>query len=205
MGGTFDPIHYGHLVTAEEVRMRFALDEVAFVPCGIPPHRKHYDVTPAEHRYLMVVLATASNPHFTASRVEIERPGPSYAIETIEQFKRERGEESQLYFITGADAILEILTWRDHARLLKLARFVAATRPGFNLEELRGKLTDEQLDDIDFVQVPGIEISSTEIRQRLCAGLPIRYLTPSPTEAYIQKNHLYVNTDIAGEPCPTPQ
>lgn len=193
MGGTFDPIHYGHLVTAEEVRMRFRLDEVVFVPSGHPPHAKHYPVTPAEHRYLMVVLATASNPHFSASRIEIDRAGPSYAIDTIRQFKSEFGEASQLFFITGADAILEILGWRDHDQLLRLARFVAATRPGFNLDDLKQRLNAEDLKNIDFVQVPGIEISSTEIRQRVGELLPIRYLTPPETEAYIRKLGLYLN------------
>lgn len=198
MGGTFDPIHYGHLVTAEEVRMRFGLEEVIFVPCGIPPHPKPYRVTAAEHRYLMVVLATAANPFFRASRLEIDRSGPSYTVDTLTAVKQEFGAESQLAFITGADAILEILSWREPDRLLALARFVAATRPGFNLEELRGKLTDEQLAAIDFVQVPGIEISSTEIRERVASGRPIRYLTPPATEAYIQKYGLYLERPSTG-------
>lgn len=191
MGGTFDPIHFGHLVTAEEVRVKFGLDEVVFVPCGIPPHKKGYAVTPAEHRYLMVVLATASNPHFTAARVEIDRPGPSYAIDTLRFFKQHYGEETQLYFITGADAILEIMTWRDSEELFRLCRFVAATRPGYHLEELEKRLTAEQMAHVDVVTVPGIEISSTDVRQRVEAGLPIRYLVPASVEGYIYKCRLY--------------
>jgi nicotinate-nucleotide adenylyltransferase len=191
MGGTFDPIHFGHLVTAEEVRVKFGLDEVVFVPCGIPPHKKGYEVTPAEHRYLMVVLATASNPHFTASRVEIDRAGPSYAIDTLRFFKQHYGEGTHLYFITGADAILEIMTWRDSEELFRLCRFVAATRPGYHLDELEKRLTAEQVAHVDVVTVPGIEISSTDVRQRVKAGLPIRYLVPAETESYIRKYGLY--------------
>ncbi len=200
MGGTFDPIHYGHLVTAEEVRMRFGLDEVIFVPAGRPPPPKANPVTLAEHRFLMVVLATASNPYFRADRLEIDRNGPSYTVDTLEALRHSLGENVRLSFITGADAILEILTWRNPDRLLQLARFVAATRPGFNLEELRGKLTTRQLANIDFVQVPGLEISSTAIRERVAAGLPIRYLTPPSTEAYIKKYRLYAGCTSAGDP-----
>jgi nicotinate-nucleotide adenylyltransferase len=191
MGGTFDPIHVGHLVTAEEVRVKFGLDEVVFVPCGIPPHKKGYEVTPAEHRYLMVVLATASNPHFIASRVEIDRAGPSYAIDTLRFFKQHYGEGTHLYFITGADAILEIMTWRDSEELFHLCRFVAATRPGYHLDELEKRLTAEQMAHVDVVTVPGIEISSTDVRQRVEAGLPIRYLVPASVEGYIYKCGFY--------------
>lgn len=191
MGGTFDPIHYGHLVTAEEVRGKFGLDQVVFVPCGQPVHKKTYQVTPAEHRYVMVALATVSNPYFHASRVEIDRETPSYAIETIEHFRRQFGPGCEVYFITGADAILEILTWHRNEELVRLCRFVAATRPGYDLAALRERVGEQYLDRIDFVLVPGIDTSSTEIRARIAAGLPIRYLTPLETEMYIRKHRLY--------------
>jgi nicotinate-nucleotide adenylyltransferase len=140
----------------------------------------------------MVVLATASNPHFTTSRVEIDRPGPSFAIDTLRFFKQHYGEDTQLYFITGADAILEIMTWRDSSRLFQLCRFVAATRPGYHLEELEKRLNAEQMAHVDVVTVPGIELSSTDVRQRVKAGLPIRYLVPSATESYMRKCGLYL-------------
>jgi len=191
MGGTFDPVHSGHLITAEEVRVAFRLDEVVFVPCGIPPHKKDYELTPAHHRYLMVELAVADNPYFSASTVETDRPGPSYTIDTIREFRRRHGEGVDLHFITGADAILEILTWRDNESLIRLCRFIAATRPGYDLGELARRLGERHLSRIDAVSVPGIEISSTDIRRRVREGKPIQYLTPAAVASYIAKHGLY--------------
>jgi len=196
MGGTFDPIHYGHLVIAEEVRIRFGLDKVIFIPCGTPAHKKDYAVTPAEHRYLMTVLATVSNPHFETSRIEIDREGPSYAIDTIRAFQESEPPGTELFFITGADAILEILTWHRNSDLVKMCRFIAATRPGYPLDGLKN-LPADYLRQIDIVEVPGIEISSTDLRERVRRNLPIRYLTPPETEAYIKKHRLYLNQ----QPC----
>jgi len=198
MGGTFDPIHFGHLITAEEVRLAFQLDEVVFVPCGTPPHKKDYALTPAWHRYLMVELAVADNPRFRTSRVEVDRDGPSFTVDTIREFRDEYGQHVQLYFITGADAILEILTWRENRTLLELCRFIAATRPGYALGELDRRLGPEFAARIDQVTVPGIEISSSDIRARVREGKPIQYLTPRPTVSYIRKHGLYLNEGPAG-------
>ncbi|MBI3921047.1 MAG: nicotinate-nucleotide adenylyltransferase [Armatimonadetes bacterium] len=193
MGGTFDPIHFGHLVIAEEVRIRYGLEKVVFIPCGTPAHKKDYAVTPSEHRYLMTVLATVSNPSFETSRMEIDRTGPSFAIDTIREFRTRYDGEAEIVFITGADAIMEILTWHKKDALVRMCRFVAATRPGYPIEGL-SKLPAEYLKQIDVVEVPGIEISSTDIRARVRDDLPIRYLTPPETEAYILKHALYRET-----------
>ena len=191
MGGTFDPIHFGHLVAAEEARIRFGLDQVIFVPAGQPSHKKPYPVTDHEHRYVMTVLATCSNLHFTVSRIELERAGPTYTIDTLRQFRHEHGAGVQFYFITGADAILDILTWRDSSELVGLCEFIAATRPGYDLSGLERALSPELRGHVHPLTIPGIEISSTEIRQRTSGGLPIKYLTPPEVEAYIRKYHLY--------------
>lgn len=193
MGGTFDPIHFGHLITAEEVRVQFGLDQVVFIPCGVPPHKKDYRLTPARHRYLMVELAVADNPNFIASALEVERPGPSYTIDTVRELRKRLDEDAQLYFITGADAILEMLTWRENEALIELCRFIAATRPGYELNELDRRLGSRHRSRIDTVVVPGIEISSTDIRRRVRDGKPIQYLTPSATVSYIQKHRLYLD------------
>lgn len=195
MGGTFDPIHNGHLVTAEEARVQFGLEQVIFVPNYHPPHKDPREVSPPEHRYLMTFLATVTNPAFTVSRNEIERAGPSYTIETIRRF---RGElpGAALSYITGADAILQILRgeWEDSPGLLALCDFIAATRPGFalDLEDARGdNVTGGRLDNIHFMEIPALAISSTDIRTRVQAGRPIKYLVPEPVENYIVKHGLY--------------
>lgn len=195
MGGTFDPIHYGHLVTAEGARVGFELERVLFVPSGWPPHKAAHEVSHAEHRYLMAVLATSSNPYFDVSRVDIDREGPSYTVDTLERSRELLGEESELYFITGADAILEILSWKDPERLLASCHFIAATRPGYDLGRLEstiGELFRRFRHRIEVVQVPGLSISSSDIRERVRRGLPIRYLVPEPVADYIFKHRLYV-------------
>ncbi|HHY13329.1 MAG TPA: nicotinate-nucleotide adenylyltransferase [Thermoanaerobacterales bacterium] len=194
MGGTFDPIHYGHLVTAEAVRSNFGLDIVLFVPTGRPPHKKTYKVTDSVHRYLMTVLATVTNPFFEVSRVEIDREGFSYTVDTIKELKEIYGESSDLYFISGADAILEIITWKRVDELLDLCYFVAATRPGYELKELDGeidKIRNLHEKQLFSLEVPAMAISSTDIRKRVKEGRSIKYLLPESVEYYIKKNKLY--------------
>lgn len=194
MGGTFDPIHMGHLVTAEEVRHEFQVDEVLFVPTGHPPHKSNINMTTCEHRYLMTVLATAANPYFKVSRIEIEREGVTYTIDTIKELKRIYGNEVQLYFITGADAVHKILSWKESRELLQICDFVAVTRPGYNKEELIEQIEElnkQYKTNIHFLEVPALAISSSDIRRRLNAMKPIKYLVPQEVENYIKKHELY--------------
>ncbi|WP_091234368.1 nicotinate-nucleotide adenylyltransferase [Microbacterium sp. 3J1] len=183
MGGTFDPIHHGHLVAASEVAHSFDLDEVVFVPTGHPWQKS--EVTSSEHRYLMTVIATASNPQFTVSRVDINREGPTYTIDTLRDLKKDR-PDAELFFITGADAVAQILSWRDHDELWELAHFVAVSRPGHVLS------TDGlPSDDVSQLEVPALSISSTACRERVRDGEPVWYLVPDGVVQYIAKHHLY--------------
>ncbi|WP_144119410.1 nicotinate-nucleotide adenylyltransferase [Catellatospora sichuanensis] len=186
MGGTFDPIHHGHLVAASEVADRYALDEVVFVPTGQPWQKTEHVVTPAEDRYLMTVIATASNPRFSVSRVDVDRVGPTYTVDTLRELRDQYGEKTELFFITGADALSKILSWKDADQLFELAHFVGVTRPGF-------MLTDAHLpaDVVSLVQVPAMAISSTDCRRRVAAGQPVWYLVPDGVVQYITKRHLY--------------
>ena len=186
MGGTFDPIHHGHLVAANEVASRFGLDEVVFVPTGQPWQKVGEPVSSAEDRYLMTVIATASNPRFTVSRVDIEREGPTYTVDTLRDLRKVYGDAAELFFITGADALADILSWKDADTCLELAHFVGVTRPGF-------RLSDEHLpaDTVSLVQVPAMSISSTDCRERTAAGLPAWYLVPDGVVQYIAKRRLY--------------
>lgn len=193
MGGTFDPIHYGHLLMAEEARHAFDIDRVIFVPNGQPAHKKMYLVTEAEKRYEMTMLATASNPYFACSRAEIDRDGPSFAIETVRHFRETFPGLEELYFITGADAILQILTWHDYENLFKECRFIAVTRPGFKLDKLPGVTGSLLAKNVEFLPIPGLDISSTEIRNRVREGKTIKYLTTDTVVTYIRKQGLYVN------------
>jgi len=195
MGGTFDPIHFGHLVAAEEARTRFSLTRVVFVPSGVPPHKKAYDVTCAEHRYNMVVLATASNRWFETSRVELDRPGPSYTADTVEQFRSRLGADARLYFITGADAILELPTWHDPQRILEACDLIAVTRPGYDLGRMERALGAKTVGRVHPLHAPGLDISSTELRRRATLGESLRYLTPRPVERYIEAHQLYRKAD----------
>jgi nicotinate-nucleotide adenylyltransferase len=189
MGGTFDPIHYGHLVTAEEALVQFNLDRVVFMPTGVPVRKTHRSVTSAEHRYLMTVIATASNPDFEVSRLEIDRPGTTYTVDTIQALRDLYGPQAELYFITGADAVWDILTWKDSAELAGACTFIAATRPGFDL----GRFSEERERGIQMetMEVPALAISSTDIRARFADRRPVRYLLPEAVSAYISKNGLY--------------
>ena len=186
MGGTFDPIHHGHLVAASEVAARFGLDEVVFVPTGQPWQKADAKVSPAEDRYLMTVIATASNPRFTTSRVDIDREGPTYTIDTLRDLRDQYGAAAELYFITGADALERILSWKDVDEMFELAHFVGVNRPGF-------ELSDAHLpaDTVRLVQVPAMAISSTDCRTRVAAGKPVWYLVPDGVVQYIAKRHLY--------------
>jgi len=185
MGGTFDPIHHGHLVAASEVAHRFALDEVVFIPTGQPNFKQHGGVTPAEHRYLMTVIATASNPRFTVSRLDIARPGVTYTVDTLRDLSAER-PDADLYFITGADALETILEWKDVDELWDLAHFVAVTRPGH-------VLSIEGLPEgaVAQVEIPALAISSTDCRERVRTGHPVWYLVPDGVAQHISKYQLY--------------
>jgi nicotinate-nucleotide adenylyltransferase len=186
MGGTFDPIHHGHLVAASEVANRFELDEVVFVPTGEPWQKGDRSVSPAEHRYLMAVIATASNPHFWVSRVDIVREGPTYSVDTIRDIAALR-PGAELFFITGADALSQILSWRHAEEALQLARFIGVTRPGY---ELSAAHLPE--DTVTLVDVPAMAISSSDIRERAGTGRPVWYLVPDGVVQYINKHRLYV-------------
>lgn len=186
MGGTFDPIHHGHLAAASEVLHSFDLDEVIFVPTGQPYQKS--GVSQAEHRYLMTAIATASNPRFTVSRVDIERPGPTYTIDTLRDLRKQR-PDADLYFISGADAVAQILEWKDQDELWELAHFVAVSRPGHALS-IRG--LPEQ--GVSSLEVPALAISSTDCRARVDRGFPVWYLVPDGVVQYISKHHLYRST-----------
>ena len=189
MGGTFDPIHHGHLVAASEVQARFALDEVVFVPTGEPWQKAGKRVSQPEDRYLMTTIATASNPRFSVSRVDIERPGPTYTVDTLKDIRAVRGPELELFFITGADALSQILTWKGVDELFDLAHFVGVSRPGVDLGA--ADITHLPEESVTLLEVPALTISSTACRQRVAEGLPIWYLVPDGIVQYIAKRGLY--------------
>lgn len=188
MGGTFDPIHHGHLVAASEVAQVFGLDEVVFVPTGNPYLKEH--VSPSEHRYLMTVIATASNPRFKVSRVDVDRAGPTYTIDTLCDIQRLM-PGAELFFITGADAIAQIMDWKNAREMFEIARFVAVTRPGHELS-VEG-LPEERL---SVLEVPALAISSTDCRSRVRRGFPVWYLVPDGVVQYIAKNRLYSDEEV---------
>ena len=189
MGGTFDPIHHGHLVAASEVASVFDLDEVVFVPTGTPWQKSDREVAEAEHRYLMTVIATAANPRFTVSRVDIDRPGPTYTIDTLRDLRAQR-PDAELFFITGADAMAKILSWKDAEELWTLAHFVGVTRPGHELPVL-------DRNDISLMEVPAMAISSTDCRERVRTHHPVWYLVPDGVVQYIGKYKLYNDKNYA--------
>ncbi len=194
MGGTFDPIHMGHLFTAEEARQQFGLDHVIFLPSGIPPHKVNENVSLAEHRYLMTMLAVVDNPFFTVSRLEIDCLKPSYTVDTVRRFLEIYEEKVNLYFITGADAILDITTWKDYHELLQTCSFIAASRPGYSFSKLKvvlGPAFPEVIKRVHLLEIPAMAISSTFIRRRVATAKTIKYLTPEAVEQYIYKNELY--------------
>jgi len=194
MGGTFDPIHYGHLAAAEAARVEFGLSKVIFIPAGSPPHKQSQKISDAEHRYSMTALATSSNSGFEVSRLEVDKAGITYTFNTMKELRSIYGEAPAIYFITGADAVLELLTWYKIGELLTLCKFIAVTRPGFDIRKLEQKIaeiTSKYDGEIICLEVPLLEISSTDIRERIRNGKPVKYLLPEEVEAYIHKNGLY--------------
>ena len=194
MGGTFDPIHYGHLVTAEAVRHEYKVERVIFIPTGQPSYKNAKSVTHSEHRYLMTVLATVTNPAFDVSRIEIDREGATYTIDTIKHLRNLCGAQTKIYFITGADAVLQILSWKNADELLTLCSFVAVTRPGYNPAVLREhvqRIKQKYATRLHFLEVPALAISSSDIRTRIGQNKPVRYLLPEEVERYILKSGLY--------------
>jgi nicotinate-nucleotide adenylyltransferase len=193
MGGTFDPIHHGHLVAASEVQSVFDLDEVVFVPTGDPWQKSHRHVSPAEHRYLMTVIATASNPRFTVSRVDLDRQGPTYTADTLRDLRASM-PDAELFFITGADALMEIFTWRGAEGLFDLAHFVGCTRPGYPIES--AVLDRIPSDRLTVMEIPALAISSTDCRERQLRGEPVWYLVPDGVVQYIAKHDLYSSLEV---------
>jgi len=191
MGGTFDPVHYGHLVAAEAAREQYGLQRIVFVPSGHPPHKTPGMVSDFWDRYQMAVLATASNQFFEVSRSEYERGGCSYTVDTVRAFRQLYGAGAELFFITGADAILEIIGWKQPEELLAICRFIAATRPGYDLRQLNALLGEYYAGSVSILEIPAPDISSSNIRERVRRGASIKYLVPEAVEAYIIKSGLY--------------
>jgi len=191
MGGTFDPIHFGHLAAAEEACFRFRLGEVVFIPAGRPPHKEDRQLTDQEHRFEMTRLALADNSHFSVSRIEIDNPDLSYTIDTIYALKAAHPEVAQYYFITGADAVLDILSWKQPLHLARQCHIIAATRPGYDLATFRSKVGEQLANLIEILPVPGVSVSSTEIRRRIKDDAPVRYLLPDSVIDYIAAHRLY--------------
>jgi nicotinate-nucleotide adenylyltransferase len=192
MGGTFDPIHHGHLVAASEVADWFELDQVVFVPTGQPWQKGESEVSPAEDRYLMTVIATASNPRFSVSRVDIDREGPTFTVDTLRDLHNRFGADTDLFFITGADALQKILSWKDADKVFELAHFIGVTRPGFDLSDAH-----LPADTVSLVRVPAMAISSSDCRARVAAGKPVWYLVPDGVVQYIAKRNLYRLSGLA--------
>ena len=190
MGGTFDPIHYAHLLVAEECRRSLNIDRIVFIPTGTPPHKRDHAVTPAEDRYAMTLLATAGVAEFSVSRTEIDRKTPTHTIDTLQEFLAEGIAPEDLYFITGLDAILSIETWVDYEQFPSLCTLVTATRPGYDLRGLE-RLPREIRQSLRVVEIPQVSISSTEIRERVRSGRGIRFLVPHLVETYIESAGLY--------------
>jgi nicotinate-nucleotide adenylyltransferase len=189
MGGTFDPIHHGHLVAAEEARWQFDLDQVVFVPAG-QPWQKPVGVTPAEDRYQMTVIATASNPAFTVSRLEIDHPGPTYTVDTLRRLRAGQADGTRLYFIIGADAVLQIRTWKEPDQVLAQAELITATRPGFDLDRLVSQVPGAT-GRVHRMEIPALAIAASDLRARVARGAPIQYLVPDGVARYIHKHALY--------------
>ncbi len=193
MGGTFDPIHTGHLATAEAVRVEYELERVLFIPAANPPHKQHYQVEKTLHRYIMTVMATYSNPHFYVSSIEIERPGLSYAIDTVLELIKQYGVNTEFYFIVGSDTVPELPSWKDIDRLLEVCHFIAANRPGsvYTLDDIIKSFGEQGYNRIHSLPTPELEISSTDIRKKVRQGRSIKYIVPESVENYICKENLY--------------
>ena len=193
MGGTFDPIHTGHLATAEAVRVEYELERVLFIPAANPPHKQHSQVETSLHRYIMTVMATYSNPHFYVSSIEIERPGLSYAIDTVLELINQYGVNTEFYFIVGSDTVSELPSWKDIDRLLEVCHFIAANRPGsvYTLDDIIKSFGEQGYNRIHSLPTPELEISSTDIRKKVRQGRSIKYIVPESVENYICKENLY--------------
>ena len=187
MGGTFNPIHLAHLISAEQIRQRLSFDQILFIPSARPPHKPLDGIIDPEHRYRMTRLAIADNPHFSVSRIEVDRQGQSYAIQTFQELQADYGADCELAWIIGADSLIEFKIWKDYDRLLNTCRFIATTRPNYPLSTVPSEIINR----VDIFEIPEIEISATDIRQRIRSGQSIRYLVPPPVAAYIQRHHLY--------------
>lgn len=187
MGGTFNPPHIAHLICAEEVYELFKFDKTLFIPCARPPHKNNSEIIDANHRYNMTILATEGNPHFEVSRVELDRLGRSYTIETVKELKKLYGDDTEIHWIVGADAIIEMTSWKNIDELLEICNFIGINRPGYNI-----KCADEKiLNKIQKVDVTSVDISSSDIRKRIRDGKSIKYLVPLSVEDYIYRNGLY--------------
>jgi len=192
IGGTFDPIHYGHLAAAEEARVRLNLERVLFVVAGIPPHKLDEEVTPVEHRLAMVSLAIASNPHFVISRVDMDRPGPSYTVDTISILQGQWGQKTEIYFIMGLDSLVELPTWHQPQRLTQLCRLVAVRRPAVEIDMAQLETSLPGISSrVEIIDMPEMDISASELQQRVREGLPIKYQVPEEVERYINDYELY--------------
>lgn len=193
IGGAFNPIHYGHLIAAECARVEFNLDQVLFVPAHTPPHKEESDILDQAERYRMVEMAVLSNPAFRVSDLELKRAGVSYTVDTLEYFCRHY-PSSEIFFIMGLDSLFILDTWKDVERLIQLCRFIIVTRPGYNIKEevgIRKRLPAEFWSQANFLAIPGLDISSSDIRMRVAQGKPIRYMLPETVENYIRQNNIY--------------
>ena len=193
MGGTFDPIHFGHLICAEQAREQFELDYVVFMPTGNPVFKMDRKVSSAEDRYQMTLIATRKNLNFEVSRIEIDREGATYTVDTLRMLRESVPEGTELFFITGADAIISVLKWKDADEAIRMAHFVAATRPGYDYSHLHDSIVEngELPDSVSFFEVPGLAISSTDLRRRVSEGKSITYMTPFSVQSYIEEHGLY--------------
>lgn len=196
LGGTFDPLHWAHLVIAEEARARFGLDKVLFVPAGQPPHKADYTVSDPEHRYAMALLGTSTNPAFQVSRIEIERAGPSYSVDTVRQLREMHAPDVEIHLIIGADEALDIPNWHEAESLLNMVRLIVAPRPGSDLAELKSRLPSRFYTAMQFLPMLPIDISGTELRARIASGKSVRYLVPDSVEVYIRKHGLYLEGEV---------
>jgi nicotinate-nucleotide adenylyltransferase len=199
IGGTFDPIHYGHLAAAEEARVRVNLEKVLFAVAGLPPHKLDEEVTPVEHRLAMVRLGISSNPDFELSRVDVDRSGPSYTVDTISILQEQWGQGTEMFFVLGIDSLVEVPTWHQPERLIQLCHLVAVARPGFEVDM-------RQLEDsvpgissrVEIIGMPEVDISSSDLQRRVREGLPIRYQVPEEVERYIREHRLYQQSTESG-------
>lgn len=199
IGGTFDPIHYGHLAAAEEARVRVNLEKVLFAVAGLPPHKLDEEVTPVEHRLAMVQLGIFSNPDFELSRVDVDRSGPSYTVDTISILQEQWGQGTEMFFILGLDSLVEVPTWHQPERLIQLCHLVAVARPGFEVDM-------RQLEDsvpgissrVEIIDMPEVDISSSDLQRRVRESLPIRYQVPEEVERYIREHRLYQQSAESG-------